>query len=598
MKSKELIKNYCSNNPKTIIKIVLLMLASIVLLIGFPLILRFIVELFTKILDNKTVISMLDTTVNAQRIQELNDLNHKYMVIDIILVISLGLDVILSFLSNTMLDHSISKFGSDITEELRNASYSCLLKGEYYEIDEMNTNEALDVLLNDTDLIGNKYIANHLLKIIYYAATFLSCLILLFTFNATAGLIVLGTVPVVYLATRYIGKFVSKQNDKFNALTTQRDDEIKENINNLKNVKIRDGINKEEKDYIDISNKIRKNANTSFTLNAISSTHLNIFISDIVVVSLVSIFLYAVYESASFNLSLAFASILLAPIVYNHFHKLLDYYFEKLYVSEAFNKVDNILDIRPESRNESLNSLSDEVHTLTFSNVSYEYNLSQKGVDKLSFELKKGEKLGILGYQKSGKTTISDLIVKVIRPRFGNILINNCDINKLSTAYLREIVAYVPQDFKLFDGTIEENITYPNAIDEYKYNDALNKSKLKILLMNLPKRDQENALSINLSAADVSRIGLANAFYKDSPIIILDDSTSKLDATLEKEIMEEFFKLKNKIMIITSTRISTLMKCDKILILNDGKVVEYGNTSDLINNSRSTYSKMIHDANR
>ena len=595
MKSKELIKNFCSNNPKSIIKIVLLMVSSIILLIGFPLLLRFIFKLFTNILENKTIISLITDGI---RIQELNDLNHKYMVIDIILVISLGLDVILSFLTNTMLDHSISKFGSEITEELRNASYSCLLKGEYYEIDEMNTNEALDILLDSTDIIGNKYIANHLLKIIYYASTFLACLILLFTFNATAGFIVLATAPVIYLATRYIGRFVLKQNEKYEALSKQRDDEIKENINNLKVIKIRDGINKEEKDYVDVSNKIRKNANIRFTLNAISQTHLNIFISDIVVLSLVSIFLYAVYESINFDLSMAFSAILLAPIAYNHFHKLLDYYFEKLYVSEAFSKIDNILDIRPEARNESLNSLSDEVHTLTFTNVSFEYNLSQKGIDKLSFELQKGEKLGILGYQKSGKSTISDLIVKIIRPRFGNIMINNCDINKLSTAYLREIVAYVPQNFQLFDGTIEENITYPNAIDEYKYNDALNKSKLKVLLMNLPKRDQENALSINLSAADVSRIGLANAFYKDSPIIILDDATSKLDSALEKEILEEFYKLKNKIMIITSTRISTLMKCDKILIINDGKVVEYGNTSDLMNNSRSAFSKMMNGTNR
>ena len=111
--------------------------------------------------------------------------------------------------------------------------------------------------------------------------------------------------------------------------------------------------------------------------------------------------------------------------------------------------------------------------------------------------------------------------------------------------------------------------------------------------MNLPKRDQENVKDVNLSLADIERIGLANAFYKDSPIIILDDATAKLDSTSEKEILEEFFKLKNKIMIISSNRIATLAKCDKILILNEGKVVEYGNASDLMANSRSTYSKMI-----
>ena len=287
-----------------------------------------------------------------------------------------------------------------------------------------------------------------------------------------------------------------------------------------------------------------------------------------------------------------------SPLVYNQLSKLLSTYLVKLHVSESYKRIDNILELRPEARNESLSSLSDEIHTLTFNNVSFEYNLSQKGVDKVSFELQKGEKLGILGYQKSGKTTLVDLITKVIRPRFGNILINNCDINKLSTKYLREIVAYVPQNFSLFDGTIEENITYPQSIDEYKYNDALNKCKLKVLLMNLPKRDQENVEDVNLSNADIEKIGLANAFYKDSPIIILDEATNKLDAQTEKEILEEFFKLKNKMMIVTSSRIATLTKCDKILILNDGKVVEFGKTAELLSNSRSAFSKMMNEVGR
>ena len=116
--------------------------------------------------------------------------------------------------------------------------------------------------------------------------------------------------------------------------------------------------------------------------------------------------------------------------------------------------------------------------------------------------------------------------------------------------------------------------------------------------MNLPKRDQENALNINLSPADIERIGLANAFYKDSPIIILDEATNKLDNTSEKEILEEFFKLKNKMMIITSSRIATLTKCDKILILNDGKVVEFGKTNELLSNSRSAFSKMMNEVGR
>ena len=593
MKTRDLIKNYCSNNPKVIVKIVLLMLASVTLLIAFPLLMKFIIEMFETILQNKAVISELDASIYQNRIDALNETNRISMITSIILVISLGTDVILSFLVNTTLDNTCSKFGSEITEMLRNNAYSSLLRGEYLEINEMDTNDVITTLLDSTDIIGNKYFSNHILKLINYAFTFLATLIVLFAFNVTAGLIILGTVPLIYLATRYIGKFISKQNEKYEALEATRDLEIKNNINNLKTIKIRNGILKEEKDYAEISNKIRKNLDIRLTLNSISDRHLNIFISDIVIVVLVSTFIFGVYNIENYNFALSIAAILTSPIVYNEFHKLLNVYFEKLYVSEAIKKVDNILDFRPEARNESLNALSDEIHSITFTNVNFEYNLNNSGVDKVSFELQKGEKLGILGYQKSGKTTVLDLLTKLIRPRFGSISINNCDINKLSTAYLREIIAYVPQNYELFDGTIEENITYPSQIDEYKYNDALNKCKLKVLLMNLPKRDQENVKDVNFSQSDIERIGLANAFYKDSPIIILDDATSKLDSTSEKEILEEFFKLKNKIMIISSNRIATLAKCDKILILNEGKVVEYGNASDLLANSRSTYSKMI-----
>ena len=593
MKTKDLIKNYCSNNPKVIVKIVLLMFASLTLLIAFPLLMKFIIEMFESILQNKAVIAELDASIYQNRIDALNDSNRISMITSIILVISLVIDVILSFLVNTTLDNTCSKFGSEITEMLRNNAYSSLLRGEYLEINEMNTDDVITTLLDSTDVIGNKYFANHILKLINYASTFLASLIVLFVFNVTAGLIILGTVPLIYLATRYIGKFISKQNEKYESLEASRDLEIKNNIHNLKTIKIRNGILKEEKDYAELSQKIRKNLDIRLTLNAVSDRHLNIFISDIVIVALVSTFIFGVYTVENYNLTLSIAAILTSPIVYNEFHKLLNVYFEKLYVSDAIKKVDNILDFRPEARNESLNALSDEIHSITFTNVSFEYNLNNAGVDKVSFELQKGEKLGILGYQKSGKTTVLDLLTKLIRPRFGNISINNCDINKLSTAYLREIIAYVPQNYELFDGTIEENITYPSTIDEYKYNDALNKCKLKVLLMNLPKRDQENVKDVNLSQSDIERIGLANAFYKDSPIIILDDATNKLDSTSEKEILEEFFKLKNKIMIIASNRIATLAKCDKILILNEGKVVEYGNASDLMANSRSTYSKMI-----
>ena len=158
-------------------------------------------------------------------------------------------------------------------------------------------------------------------------------------------------------------------------------------------------------------------------------------------------------------------------------------------------------------------------------------------------------------------------------------------------------MTYVPEEYHLLNTTIEENVTYPLSLDEYKYNDALNKCKLKDLIFSLPQRDETNARLANLSAADIQKISLANAFYKESSIIILDDATSKLDSVTEEAIMNEFYKLKNKISIVITSRINTVVKCDKILIISNGRVVEYGTVEELLSRRNSTFAKMVADAN-
>ena len=278
---------------------------------------------------------------------------------------------------------------------------------------------------------------------------------------------------------------------------------------------------------------------------------------------------------------------------------LLDVHYTRIPVEEEYEKLDRIFSTKIEFRSETIPSL-EEVHSLKFNAVSFDYSnygLDDKvHLDKIDFEIKKGEKLGIIGLPGSGKTTIADLITKIIRPKQGNVLINNCDINKLNTTYLRDIVTCIAQDFELLDTSIEDNITYPLSMDEYKYNDSLNKCRLKDLIFSLPDRDATNARKAKLSASDIQKIAMAHAFYKDSPIILLDDATSKLDTITEDEIMNEFFKLKNKISIVISNRINSIVKCDKVLIISNGKVSEYGRVDELLANKNSAFAKMTKDA--
>lgn len=624
MKSKSIVKQYCSDNVKKLVVLVLIALSSILLLVSIPVLIKFIADMFYKVVESNAEISQLEAylktletlsnTITEQtalqaiqtemvglntQLKSLNEIVNKSMVTGIILTASLGVSAVLSFYVSTVFKQKETKLGSEITNELRYAAFSSLMRGELYEIRDVSIEDLRKNVLDSTSKIGNDYYSKHIMNIFYYVALFSASLITIFCFDSICGLVALALAPMYYLIHKYMRKIANKKNDNYEKQNTEQEDYIKYNVNNLKSIKVRNAVEKEEKIYKDLledtkkyydSNKLFLNLNKDLIIN---------LVVNVLLCCVIGIFLWELSnQSEKFAFGNFVACLVLCPIAFNSFKNLADCYMNKQNINETFNSLNQILDLKVESRSETINFL-EEVHSLSFNNVSFDYaNINQKGVEKINFEVKKGEKIGILGYQKSGKTTIADLICKLIRPRFGNVLINNCDINKLSTKFLRDIIAYVPQNFSLCDGTIEKNIIYPMDLDEYKYNDALNKCKLKTLLMNLPKRDQENVKDIKLSPSDIEKIGLAHALYKDSPIIVLDEATSKLDQQTESEIMGEFYKLKNKITIVISNRITTLLKCDKILILNDGKVVEYGKTEDLINDKRSTYSKMIGDINR
>lgn len=609
MKSKSLVKQYCSDNIKKIAGLVLFGLISILFLIGIPVLIKFVVDQFSLVISSRIELNQLKeflklisdqsqiASINAE-IETLNNTINSSMVTAIVLTASSAVVAILSFYTNLVFNRRLIKFGSDITNQLRENAFSTLMRGELYEIRDLSIEDLKSNVLDSTSKIGNDYYSNHVAKVFYYILLFVSALIALFCLDTICGFVALGISPIYYIVHKYMRKIALKKETNYIKLNREQEEYIKTNVSNLKSIKVRNAIETEESTYKEMLSKAKKSYDANHTFLSLNSSLIVSLVINIVVCCAVGIFMWELSKSSDFSFGNLVACLVLCPITFNSFKSLADCYSDKHDINSTFNSLNQILDLRAESRSETISSL-EEIHSLTFNNVSFDYaNMIQKGVEKINFEVKKGEKIGILGYQKSGKTTIADLICKIIRPRFGNVLINNCDINKISTKYLREIIAYVPQNYSLFDGSIEKNIIYPSDLDEYRYNDALNKCKLKTLLMNLPNRDQENVFNVKLSPADIERIGLAHALYKDVPIIVLDEATNKLDPQTESEIMNEFYKLKNKITVVISNRISTLIKCDKILILNDGKVVEYGKTEDLLKDTRSTYSKMIGDINR
>ena len=521
---------------------------------------------------------------------------------DIILTSSLVLVVTaMTFILEANRVSKSSVLGSDISSALNQQAYSTVLRSELLDFNRLDKEDTINKIIKNSEEIGTNYISRNLIPFIHYSFIFIGLLATLLSIGPWFFLITLSTLPIYYFSIRMIKKALKNSASRRDQAIENQNKLINENFNKLKSVKLLNGIDTEEDKYSKLIRRIERNNRKDYSLRNYSSGFASSFLVDIIFSIVIWVGAYSIIiENASEQIGTILVSFMIIPQIFSSFEKLIDYKIHPDNIYGFAEELDEIYSLRPENRADTVQQL-DEIYSLKFKDVSFDYGINTKfNLDGIDFEIKKGERLGILGMANSGKTTISDLLTKIIRPKSGSILLNNCDLNKINSYYLRELITVVTQSNQIINDTIEHNITYPLPFDEYKYNDALNKTGLKSIIANLDKKDQTfiSSNSKVLTESEKQIVSIANAFYKDSKIFIIDEATSKLDLKTELDIINEFYKLKNKIMIVMSNRIANLIKCDKIIVLNNGRIVEYGKTSELLSDQKSALYRMTKDTDK
>ena len=218
---------------------------------------------------------------------------------------------------------------------------------------------------------------------------------------------------------------------------------------------------------------------------------------------------------------------------------------------------------------------------LEFKGVSLKYpETNIEALSEIDFKINTGQSLGIIGSVGSGKSTVLELIVRNYDPDSGKILIDNKNLKDHNIEVIRRDIGYVPQTTFLFSDTIYNNINFGNINSNAE--DIQYYSKIACIhddIMSFPKKyaSMLGERGINLSGGQKQRLAIARALIKKPQILILDDSLSALDTETEHNVIKNLKKeIKDITKIIVSHRISTIEKCDLILVLNSGKVIEYG----------------------
>jgi ATP-binding cassette subfamily B protein len=234
---------------------------------------------------------------------------------------------------------------------------------------------------------------------------------------------------------------------------------------------------------------------------------------------------------------------------------------------------------------------------VTFKDVTFTHD----GADDALFQdfnlsIAPGEKVGLVGHSGSGKTTFTRLLLRFSDIQGGEILVDGQNIAGVTQDDLRSRIAYVPQEPMLFHRTISENIGYGIAKpDMKKVETAAKLAHADEFIQLLPKGYDTlvGERGVKLSGGQRQRIAIARAMLKDAPILLLDEATSALDSESEVLIQDALWKLmEGRTAIVIAHRLSTIQKMDRILVLEDGKVIEQGSHKQLLKKKNGVYAKL------
>ena len=259
-------------------------------------------------------------------------------------------------------------------------------------------------------------------------------------------------------------------------------------------------------------------------------------------------------------------------------------------IRRALTDLENMLGLlnkKPQVTNApNANTLDVKNGEIAFNNVSFSYNANRPILNNISFKVKAGSKVAIVGASGAGKSSLARLLYRFYDVTSGSITIDNQAINSVTLDSLRKAIAIVPQDTVLFNTTIRENIAYgrPSASDS-DIDKAIEMAHLKDFINTLADGDKTRVgeRGLKVSGGEKQRIAIARAILKQSPILIFDEATSALDSQAEQAILKAMYEVASEhTSIVIAHRLSTITDAHTIIVLKSGQIVEQGQHNELL----------------
>jgi ATP-binding cassette subfamily B protein len=413
-------------------------------------------------------------------------------------------------------------------------------------------------------------------------------------FDWKLSLLFLATVPVIGVISSFLGKKIKVISKEILGETTALAGATTESLRNIELVKSL-GLTNQEVERLNITTikilglelkKVRFIRSLSFIQG--STVHF-------VRTCLVFVLYYYVFQKTILPgdlITLMFFSF----FIFNPMQELGNVIITYNETKASMENYAKLMNSKSEAKPENPQSIG-LINNLRFSNISFKHQTANSyAVKDISFQANAGETIAFVGPSGSGKTTLVKMLVGLYNPNEGDIFYNEKNAKEIDLTELRQQLGFVTQDAQLFSGTIKDNLLFvkPSATDE-EINDVLQKAACQ----NLLKR-AENGLNttigeggIKVSGGEKQRLSIARALLRNPRLLIFDEATSALDSITEEEITQTIRNISSKqdqITVLIAHRLSTIMHADKIFVLEQGKIIEQGKHTDLLNEKGLYYA--------
>ena len=517
---------------------------------------------------------------------------------DFLLLICLMIgNLILTVVFMFLFSYYANLLGQKVIYDIRVKLFNHILNFKMTYFDRSSVGRLVTRAVNDMETIASIF-SQGLFMIVADLMQMLVVVLVMLALSWKLSLTIFVILPFILFATR---KFQKSMKVAFNEVRTEvanLNSFVQERITGMKIVQLFNRQKIEYDSFVKINEK-HKNAwlktvwyNSIFFPIAELSTSITI--------GLIVWFggLNAILEDSSITLGVIFLFIQLSQMLFRPLRQIADKFNTLQMGMVAANRIFKIIDTDSKIQNSGKNIGESLDGSISFKNVNFSYNQNETIINNLSFNIKNGEKIAIVGSTGSGKTTIVNLITRFYDIQGGSIFLGKNDIKEYKLSSLRSKIALVLQDVFLFADTILNNITLynPNISFDHVVS-AAKKIGIHDFIMSMPGGYNYNVKErgVMLSQGQRQLISFLRAYIKNPSILILDEATSSIDSNSEELIQRATLKItENKTSIIIAHRLSTIVNSDRIFVMNGGELVESGSHKELIK-KKNGYYKNLYD---